>query len=118
MHSLTRSKEFAAKHPDFNESLLRAHEEGHTLSDEAVEHLKRIDRLDVAYFASKKENLSWRDKFHNLTSKPKEQIAELDRIAGRLDRDGTFADTNSVLSEVDQHLQRRREERRRGLRQR
>jgi hypothetical protein len=118
MPDLAKSREFAAKHPDFNESLLRAHAEGHTLAVESVEHLKRTDRLDVGYWLSRPENRAMRDRLHNLAESPEEQIVELNRIAAQLDRDGTYADTTPVLSEVDQALQKRKEAIRAGRRRR
>ena len=116
--SLSRSREFAARTPDFNESLLRAHEEGFTLADESVEHLKKTDRLDVGYFVSKKENRSVRDKLHNLTKKPQRQIAELDRIAAQIDRQGTFKTVTEPSDEVTKYLEKRREDFASGKRRR
>jgi hypothetical protein len=118
MPDLEKSLAFAAKHLDYNESLLRAHHEGFTIAEESVAHLERIDRYDVACWVCRPENRTWRDKLHNLTESPAEQIAELDRIAAKLDRERTYADTTPVLSEVDQALQKRKAEIKAGLRRR
>jgi len=117
-YSLTRSREFAANHPDFNESLHRAHREGHTLADAAVEHLKKRDRLDVSYWLSLPENRAARDKVHNLTESTKEQIAELDCIAEKLDKQGYGVGYAPKLREEDRYLEQRRQDLKAGKRRR
>src|SRR6266478_2169476 len=116
--TLARSRDFAARHADFNESLYRARDDGHTLADESVEHLKRKDRLDVGYYLSLPENRSERDKVHNLTRKPTAQIAELDRIAARLDRHGFGVEYAPKEREEDKYLEQRRQDLRSGKRRR
>ncbi|MFI5095170.1 MAG: hypothetical protein ACHQIK_17170 [Candidatus Acidiferrales bacterium] len=115
---LTRSREFAARHADFNETLVAAHNDGHTLADESLEHLKQTDRLDVGYWLSLPRNRLSRDKVHNLTQKPKQQIAELDRIAAQLDREGFGQPYERKLSEEDQYRQQREQDIRVGKRRR
>src|SRR5260370_41493049 len=84
--TLTRSREFAAQHADFDETLRRAHGEGHTLADESRDHLIKNDRADVAYYLSLPEHRRERDRLHNLTSKPDRPLAELNKLAAKIDR--------------------------------
>ena len=116
--TLTRSREFAAQHADLDETLRRAHNEGHGLADEARDHLLKTDRVDVAYWLAKPENRRSRDVVHNLTGKPQRQIAELDKIAAKLDRERPFAAPTLNLSETDQQLQQQRQDIRAGKRRR
>jgi hypothetical protein len=72
----------------------------------------------VGYWLSLPENRRERDRVHNLTGKPKQQIAELDRLAAKLDHDGTFADTTAKPRAEDEYIVRRRMDIKSGKRRR
>jgi hypothetical protein len=118
MTDMPRSRAFASRTPDFNDALNRADREGYTLCDEAVAHLKRIDRLDAAYWVCRRENRVLRDKVHNLTDEPQQQIAELDRIISLMDRQRVHQQPNASLCPEDSYRLQRRAEIKSGLRRR
>ena|SRR6267378_3621660 len=119
---LIRGREFVAAHPDFHEVLNSAEKRlnpdgtGESLHADGVDEIKKLARPDVAYYLAKPENHT---EAHALMGLKGARLRDkLHRIAARLDAARPFADTNIVLSDVDEKLRQRREDIRSGKRRR
>jgi hypothetical protein len=108
---LEKGRKLIERKPDFNDTLMAAHEKGLTISPEAVAEIVRLGTPEVAYYLAKPENFDLAHKLHGMAAH--DQVVEVGKIAEQLRRNRTMDDM-----EPDDYLQKRRHELMYGYRRR
>jgi|SRR6266850_7498577 len=107
-------RELLKDHPDLNDRAAGMDKEGFNFSHAVTKQIVRLARPDIFLYLVSPEGRQDAHDLLSLKDNPARSLEKLERIAGRLTRQGYAQKYERKLSEEDAYIQKRAHERRYG----